>query len=147
MKYQRKSNQGFDRFLIHEWLESCEEISATEECGKEIRKQAYQAFRKAAKGEKPADLHTMRRWFGLDGISSPNREMVFHIAISLKLSVEKTQEYLRKGLLLPGIQVNDHREFVYLYAIEHQLDWQMCQEMIVFYEKHLPEAISLLDEK
>ena len=33
MKYQRKSNQGFDRFLIHEWLESCEEISATEECG------------------------------------------------------------------------------------------------------------------
>ena len=77
MKYQRKSNQGFDRFLIHEWLESCEEISATEECGKEIRKQAYQAFRKAAKGEKPADLHTMRRWFGLDGISSPNREMVF----------------------------------------------------------------------
>ena len=87
MKYQRKSNQGFDRFLIHEWLESCEEISATEECGKEIRKQAYQAFRKAAKGEKPADLHTMRRWFGLDGISSPNREMVFHIAISLKLSV------------------------------------------------------------
>ena len=30
MKYQRKSNQGFDRFLIHEWLESCEEISATE---------------------------------------------------------------------------------------------------------------------
>ena len=147
MKYQRKSNQGFDRFLIHEWLESSEEISATEECGKEIRKQAYQAFRKAAKGEKPADLHTMRRWFGLDGISSPNREMVFHIAISLKLSVEKTQEYLRKGLLLPGIQVNDHREFVYLYAIEHQLDWQMCQEMIVFYEKHLPEAISLLDEK
>ncbi len=38
MKYQRKSNQGFDRFLIHEWLESSEEISATEECGKEIRK-------------------------------------------------------------------------------------------------------------
>lgn len=147
MKYQRKNNPGFDRFLIHEWLESCEEISATEECGKEVRKQAYQAFRKAVKGEKPADLHTMRRWFGLEGISRPNREMVFHIAFSLKLSIEKTQEYLRKGLLLPGIQVNDYREFIYLYGIEHRLDWQMCQDMIVFYEQHLPEAISLLDEK
>lgn len=147
MKYQRKNNPGFDRFLIHEWLKSCEEISATEECGKEVRKQAYQAFRKAVKGEKPADLHTMRRWFGLEGISRPNREMVFHIAFSLKLSIEKTQEYLRKGLLLPGIQINDYREFIYLYGIEHRLDWQMCQDMIVFYEKHLPEAISLLDEK
>ena len=51
MKYQRKSNQGFDRFLIHEWLESCEEISATEECGKEIRKQAYQASRNGEGGK------------------------------------------------------------------------------------------------
>lgn len=147
MTYQRKTDSGFDHYLIREWLNSCEKILKSGSYEKEERKQAYQAFRKALGGEKPADLHTMRRWFGLEGISKPNREMVFHIAISLRLSVEKTQEYLQKGLLLPGIQVNDYREFIYLYGIEHQLDWQRCQHMIEFYEKHLPDAVSLLDEK
>ena len=146
MRYQQRNNRGFDEFLINEWRESCEEMAAGEG-EKETRKQAYQAFRKAVKGAQPADLHTMRRWFGLDGVSSPNRETVFRIALALQLSTEKTQDYLRKGLLLPGIQVNDHREFIYLYGIEHHLDWQMCQDMIAFYERHLPEAVSLLDEK
>ena len=92
-------------------------------------------------------LFRSRRWFGLDGVSSPNRETVFRIALSLQLSTQKTQDYLRKGLLLPGIQVNDHREFIYLYGIEHHLDWQICQDMVVFYERHLPDAVSLFDEK
>ncbi len=146
MRYQQRNNRDFDEFLINEWRESCEEMAAGEG-EKETRKQAYQAFRKAVKGVQPADLHTMRRWFGLDGVSSPNRETVFRIALALQLSTEKTQDYLRKGLLLPGIQVNDHREFIYLYGIEHHLDWHMCQDMIAFYERHLPEAVSLLDEK
>ncbi len=144
MKYQRKKNQGFDLFLIKEWIESYDGMG---ECGKEIRKQAYQAFRKALKGSRPADLHTMRRWFGLEGVSKPNREMVFHIALSLQLTPEQTEKYLIKGLLLPGIQVNDYREFIYLYGIEHCLDWQICEDMIAFYEKHLPEATILSDEK
>ena len=146
MKYQRKNNMGFDHFLIREWCD-CREETAAGECTETARKQAYQTFRQAIKGDRPADLHTMRRWFGLEGTSKPNREMLFHIAVSLELSVEQTQKYLKKGLLLPGIQVNDHREFIYLYAIEHHLDWQMCQKMIRFYEKHLPEATTLLDEK
>ena len=64
---------------------------------------------------------TIRAWFGLGKRSEPNREKMVQLAFALGLSHQELDEYLQKGLRMPGIQVNDYREMIYYYGLEHGL--------------------------
>lgn len=146
MKYRQKSKEGFDLFLIHQWGPDESKLEGKSEVEPDIRKKAYQNMKKAIKGKYPADLHTMRKWFGMGGKTKPNREMMFHLAISLELSIQQTQEYLKKGLQLSPVQINDYREFIWIYGLEHRLDWEACSRMIEFYEGQLLMSGKMIQE-
>lgn len=56
------------------------------------------------------------------------------LAFALGLSHQELDEYLQKGLRMPGIQVNDYREMIYYYGLEHGLSIQECDQMILVFE-------------
>lgn len=137
--------RGFDWFLLEKWGDG-KMVSAGDPGLMHKRREAYRRFCKAIRGERVADAHTIRRWFGLNGLSKPNRETLFRIAFALKLTVGEVQEYLQRGLLVPGIQINDYQELIYLYGLENHLDYRYCEGMVAAFEKRLSRELSLKQE-
>ena len=125
---------GFDCFLLEKW--------GTADAGEneKERKAACRKFQKALKEHDVAAAGTIRAWFGLGKKSEPNREKMIQLAFALGLSHKELDEYLQRGLRMPGIQVNDYRELIYYYGLEHGLTMQECDRMILVFEKHMCQA-------
>ncbi len=130
---------GFDQFLMKKWNSDMpgDFSGCSKEQQKQMRKKAHQNFNQAIKGKKVADAHTIRKWFGLEGSGKPNRDTVFRLAFALKLSPREAREYLVEGMLVPGIQLNDYREMIYMYGLENQLDMDVCDRMIDIFEREM----------
>lgn len=121
----------FDEFVTTRWSgRQCEKVT------EEDRNKAYKKFYHMVKHSDVANRQTIRRWFGLDPERSiPSRKQIFKIAFAVGLTPEETEEYLKKGISQPGFQINDYREFIIRYCLEHQKGRDICQRMIVFYEQ------------
>lgn len=138
--------QRFDKYLIQKWYDSQENVdfeSLGQAKQKKVRRQAYHNLQKQINGENVADAHTIRKWFGLNGFTKPNREKMFRLAFAVKLSPGETQEYLIQGLRIPGIQINDYREMIYLYGLERELTFDGCNRMIHILEKQVSSELVL----
>ena len=62
---------------------------------------------------------------------------MYQLAFALHLTHEELKQYLIEGLRMPGVQVNDYREIIYYYGLEHKLSMEKCEEMILVFEKHM----------
>ena len=129
-----------DVFLIHRWS-SKKNIKPP--YSNEVRQEAYMNFYKKVKKYKIANRQTIRRWFGLDGMTIPGREQIIQIAFALGLSSEEAEEYLRFGISEPGFQVNDYSECIAMYCLDHKLDRDTYVVMVEFYERHSARDITL----
>lgn len=127
-------NYGFDCFLLEKWG------TADTEWNENERRAACRRFQKALKQKNVAAAGTIRAWFGLGKKSEPNREKMIQLAFALGLDHKELDEYLQKGLRMPGVQINDYRETIYYYGLEHQLTVQECDRMILVFEKHMCQA-------
>ncbi len=145
MEDERRMKRGFDWYLLEKWGDG-ETVPAEDSGLLHKRREAYRRFCKAIRGERVADVHTIRRWFGLNGLSKPNRETFFRLAFALKLTVGEAQEYLQRGLLAPGIQINDYQEFIYLYGLDNHLEYGECEDMVEAFEKRLSREMILKQE-
>lgn len=126
-----EENYGFDRFLLEKWGTADAWQSEKE------RRAACRKFHKAFRKNDVAAAGTIRAWFGLGKKSEPNREKMIQLAFALGLDHKELDEYLQKGLRMPGVQVNDYREMIYYYGLEHHLSMQECDQMILVFEKHM----------
>ncbi len=126
-----KGFQNFDSFLMEKWSEpGLEDLE-------ERRKSAYKNVCKKIKGKNVAERSTIQSWFGIKKRTSPDREHAFRLALALELSHSQLEEYLQKGLLMPGVQINDYQETIYLYGLENHLTWEECQGMVNVFEYHI----------
>lgn len=138
MNEKDKKWKGFDTFLIQRWSKiPMPQDMLDEKQEYRIRRNAYHNLMSEIRNDNVADAHTIRHWFGLGGLTKPNRETFFRLAFAIPLSVKETQEYLTNGLLMPGIQVNDYEEMIYLYGLENGLSYGVCQGMIEIFERYL----------
>lgn len=131
---EQTKNDGdvcFDDFLIEKWGDSREPDY------EKRRRNACREFRKKIKGKNVAASATVNSWFGIGGKSQPNRDKMYCLAFALQLSGSEFEEYLKRGLLMPGIQVNDYKELICFYGLEHRLSFQECQQMIDAFESYL----------
>lgn len=131
---------GFDRFLLEKWGYPEGEASEKE------RRAACRRFQKALKESDVAAAGTIRAWFGIGKRSEPNREKMLQLAFALELGTQELDEYLQIGLKMPGVQVNDYRELIYYYGLEHGLAMQECDKMILVFEKHMCQTYVPIQE-
>lgn len=101
------------------------------------RRNAYKEFRKRTKKEPIASLPTMKRWFGINGYSTPDRIQVYQMCFAMELSLHETQEYLYYGLHQPPFQVNDYQEVIFAYGLNHRCHFHECLHMIHAFENKL----------
>lgn len=125
----------FNDFLLEKWSDQ------TEQDSEKRRSYALKNFRRAIHGATVASPNTVKSWFAKKDCVKPSREMMFRIALALQLSLDETEEYFTRGALIPGIQINDYREFIFCYGLEHKLNYEKCVEMITFFEENV-----ILDE-
>ncbi|MDO4168259.1 MAG: hypothetical protein Q4D32_12715, partial [Eubacteriales bacterium] len=97
-------------------------------------KTSYRRFLEKARKPYPATYPTMRRWFGLHGFTTPNREQAYGIAFSLELSPEELNNLLTKGLLETGVQYNDYKEIIFLYGLANHRSYEEALGMIDEFE-------------
>lgn len=152
----KKANQTYwffnsSNFFVSQWLsiedrvEFEREIRIRRQKGdmefapleKKLRRKAYLACNKLIKQENVAAVNTVKAWFGVGKTSVPKREHILRMGLAGKLGVEKTQEYLTKGILQPGIQVNDFRECIILYCLKHKLSVNESEDMITYFYRNL----------
>lgn len=122
---------GFDTFLMERWggSEPADE--------KQRRHAAFRALQKKLKDCDIAAPGTIRAWCGITKRSEPGRDKMYQLAFALHLTHEELKQYLIEGLRMPGVQVNDYREIIYYYGLEHKLSMEKCEEMILVFEKHM----------
>lgn len=109
----------------------------------EDRKLACQNFMKRLGVNRITSNQTIRKWFGLQGKATPDREMIFRLAHSLFLSPDELEEYLTKGIGENGIQINDYREMVFLYNCKNHFAYTEALRFIQQYEESLPLSLVL----
>ena len=132
----------FDSFIIKEMgFSFSENEGLQEEEIQEIRRKAFKEFRKRTNKHEFASMPTMRRWFGIHGMSRPSRENVYEICFYLKVNREKIKDFLTKGLGEPSFQINDYQEIIFLYGIENQFSYEECQKMIRIFEGNLDHEV------
>ena len=122
---------GFDTFLM-EWWGGSEPADE-----KQRRHAAFRALQKKLKDCDIAAPGTIRAWCGITKRSEPGRDKMYQLAFALHLTHEELKQYLIEGLRMPGVQVNDYREIIYYYGLEHKLSMEKCEEMILVFEKHM----------
>ena len=137
-----KHFERFDRFLIkkivnEKYHKNFEDSNLPEEELQKYREEAYHVFYKKIKLEKVASRVTIKKWFGLDGYVRPRRMQIIRLAFALGLNEEELQEYLIKGILQPGIQINDYREMIFLYGLVNKLSYVECINMIEVFETRI----------
>lgn len=135
--------ETFDIFIISQMGY---ELQGTKEENEQLRKEAYHTFLHRMQGEKPASLPTIRRWFGIHGNMTPTREQIFRVAFALGLSLEKTEEYLTKGISQPGFQINDYMEIMAMYGLENHWTFEKYQSRRKEYEQNLAKEHEISHE-
>lgn len=138
----RESNefQGGDYFLIRKLVplpmrNRLLKDGSTPEALYKLRRKAYNNLYKLTSDDHVASRPTLKKWCGLEDGTRPRRKQVFQLAFSLHFTEEELLEYLEKGILQPGIQINDYREMIYLYGIHNKLTYDECTDMIRTFEK------------
>ena len=139
---------SFSKFLLEKWGDFSQEAWKKKDTPlqkefEDKQKKAYKNIVSRLKGKKVAKTATIRSWFGIDGHSKPGREHIFKLALALELSPEESQEYLQKGALMPGIQINDYREMIFYYGLEKRLSYEECLGMIEVFESRLHQDFVL----
>ena len=134
-----KEFEGFDRFLIKKILKEkaqavLESEPVSEELVQSLREEAYAIFFEKIKQKKVASRVTIKKWFGMDGYVRPKRKQIIKLAFALQLKEEELQEYLKCGILQPGIQINDYREMIFLYGLKKGNSYDECEDMIRIFE-------------
>lgn len=119
--------KGFDSFLIEKWADK----EGDEE---ERRRSAYRRLYRMIRNSDVANRKTIRNWFGFETPARAKRRQIFKLALVLHFTPEETEEYLTKGILEPGFQINDYREMLVLYALEQKLSIDVCADMISVFE-------------
>lgn len=107
----------------------------------EMKWQAYKEFIRRLDGTFPASIPTMKKWFGIGGVSMPKREQLYEICFYLHATVEEAEVLFTQGIKEPSFQINDYHETIYLYGLENSLEFAVCQEMIEQYEEALQEDL------
>lgn len=140
---ERKNFFEFDGFLVERILKvnlwNCPEAEA-----ENVRVEAYRKFVKQIGENQVAALQTMQKWFGIHGKSIPTREQIFEIGFALQLSKEEVSEYLKKGVKEPDFQVNDYREVIIMYGLEHRMTYEETLDMIDEFQTRLSWDIEYL---
>lgn len=124
------------RMGVHLDLENNDELTQ--------RHNAYKEFRRRTKREAIASLPTMKRWFGINGRSMPDRTQVYQMCFAMELSIEETQEYLFYGLHEPAFQVNDYQEVLLAYGIYQHCSFSECLDMINELENKIDASWNLV---
>lgn len=148
MIQQKKDYRRIQTYLIEKWLPEnakAAEQSVDEETGAEKKRElAYQNCYQTIKKENVVSRSILRKWFGLGGESYPKREQIFHLALAVHFTVDELQEYLMEGILEPGLQLNDYREMIFLYGLEHDQSYQECLDMITLLERYVNQDTVIL---
>lgn len=131
--------ESFDKFITKKvWKEeqgrNIVYEDMPEEAWRSLREKAYLIFYRKVKVQGVASRVTIKKWFGLDGYVKPKRKHIFKLAFVLHLDEKELQEYLVKGILQPGIQINDYREMIYLYGLGKGISYEDCIDMIKVFE-------------
>lgn len=109
----------------------------------EVRRMAYQEFRKRSGKREFASVPTMQRWFGIDGYARPTRSQVYEIVFCLRLGMKELETFLTVGLREPSVQINDYMEAIFAYGLENGLEYDECVGMIREFEQNLDEDFAL----
>lgn len=124
----------FDRFIIHFMGFSLDDSTVDEE---DIRRRAYRSFLERVSADRPASLPTIRRWFGVRRQRNPSRGQVLRIALALRIGVNETGDFLKKGIGEPSFQINDYTEMIAMYCLERQTGLMKYESLVEEYEGHL----------
>lgn len=138
----RKRFETFDRFIMKKMLpqEQKEELDGEELSEEKLyhfREEAYHIFYKIVGKSAVASRATMKKWFGLNGYVRPKRKQIIKLAFALELGEEELQEYLARGILQPGIQINDYREMICLYGLNQKISYEECEDMVEVFETYV----------
>lgn len=135
-----EQDYGFDIFLMEQW--GGQEETGSEQC----RHATLRALQKRLKDSDVAAPGTIRAWCGIGKRSEPGRDKMYQLAFALHLTHKELEQYLVEGLRMPGVQVNDYREIIFYYGLEHQLSPEECEDMILVFEKHMCQSYVPLQE-
>lgn len=132
------SNQSrdFSEFIVNEMGIDSEIF------GEEQRRLAFRTFRKRTEHYKFASLPTMRRWFGIGGVSKPNRTQLYGICLKLKVGRKKAEEYFLYGLQDSNFLYQDYQEYIFIYGIENGYSYETCLGWIEEVEKFWSVPVS-----
>lgn len=130
---EAKEYYCFNQFIVSKMrAEECVGVPNKEKCI-----EAYHIFYKKVKDNIPASVPTMKKWFGVLEYEKPKREHILKIGFSLQLSVVEVNEYLTVGNLESELQVNDFREWIYMYGYENGKNFETCNKMIQAFSRQL----------
>lgn len=138
---EHKKFRDFSLFIMEKMGIVMEDIIENES---EMRREAFLTFRKRTKNAAIASLPTIRRWFGIGGISVPDREQIYQMCFAMGLSAKETQEYLFYGIYEPSFQVNDYQETILVYGLENHKTYEECQEMMEELEKQMDQKLEFI---
>lgn len=127
-----KQFQHFEKYLIEKWLP---EEQRQGESPEKFPVLAYKNCYRRIRHTKAVSRNTLRKWFGIEESILPKREQIIRLAFAAQFTVEELQEYLQEGILAPGIQINDYREVIFMYGLEHRCSYQDCLDMITLFER------------
>lgn len=122
----------FEEYLIEKWLP---EEQRQGESPEKFPLLAYKNCYRRIRHTKVASRNTVRKWFGIEESILPKREQIIRLAFAAQFTVEELQEYFQEGMLAPGIQINDYREVIFMYGLEHRCSYQDCLDMITLFER------------
>lgn len=125
--------QHFESFLIKKWLPE----GAEQEGPEKQQTLAFQNCFRAIRHAETVSRNTLRKWFQSESGVFPKREQIIQFAFAAHFTVDMLQEYLQEGILEPGIQVNDYREMIFMYGLEHACSYKECLDMITFFERRV----------
>lgn len=136
-----KQFHHFEKYLIEKWLP---EKQRQGEPPEKFPVLAYKNCYHAIRHTKVVSRNTLRKWFGIEESILPKREQIIRLAFAAQFTVEELQEYLQEGILAPGIQINDYREVIFMYGLEHRCSYQDCLDMITLFERYVNQDTVIL---
>lgn len=127
----------FDQFIIEKMLGAgaLKRLNSRQE---EIRRLAYRKCVTQMGDHHVAALQTIQKWFGIHNKSVPSREQIFQLGFALHLPEQEVRDYLKRGIREPDFQVNDYREVIFMYGLQHGLSYEEALDMIEEFQSGLP---------
>ena len=130
-----------ENFLIDKWLSEEQRQKASPD---NFPVMAYRNCYRTIRHAKVVSRNTLCKWFGVRGHILPRREQIIRLAFAAHFTVEMLQEYLQKGILEQGIQINDYHELIFMYGLEHESSYQDCLDMITIFERCVNQKTVML---